>query len=108
MRVLFRIVVISGADDDNVLVNMKSICSPSGHIVYQGTLCTYLSRHAIFNEQSDLDRSDTISHDLVLLVMPLVSSIKIDSINAETRISKIVFRRNQKLLSRVILILGLK
>lgn len=61
---------------------MKSICSPSSCIVYQATLCTYLLRHAIFNEQSDLDRGDIISHDLVQLDMLLVSSIK-EIINRE-------------------------
>lgn len=78
--------VISSIDDNNVLVNMKSICSPSGRIVYQATLCTYLLRHAIFNEQSDLDRGDIISHDLVRLAMLLVSSIK--EIIYKQRISK--------------------
>lgn len=68
--------VISNIDGISVLVNMKSICSPSSRIVYQATLCTYLLRHAIFNEQSDLDRGDIISHDLVRLDMLLVSSIK--------------------------------
>lgn len=56
-------------DGINVLVNMKSICSPSSCMIYQGTMCTYLLRHAIFNEQSDLDREDIISHDLVWLVI---------------------------------------
>lgn len=32
-------------------------------------MCTYLLRHAIFNEQSDLDGKDIISYDLVWLVM---------------------------------------
>jgi len=48
---------------------MKSICSPSSRIIYQRTMCTYFLRHAIFNEQSDLDHKDIISHDLVWLVM---------------------------------------
>lgn len=74
--------VISNIDGNNVLVNMKSICSPSSRIVYQATLCTYLLRHAIFNEQSDLDRGDIISHDLVRLDMLLASSIK-EIINTE-------------------------
>lgn len=61
--------IISTTEGNNVLVNMKSICSPSSHIIYQGIMCTYLLRHAIFNEQSDLDGKDIILYDLVWLVM---------------------------------------
>lgn len=44
------------------------------YVCHEATLCikepcVYLSRHAIFNEQSDLDHRDIISHDLVRLVM---------------------------------------
>lgn len=67
-------------------------------------LRAYLSRHAIFNEQNDLDREDTISHDLLLLVTPLVSSIETDNERAFPRIAQVYTQHTTRRAHRGLLI----